>query len=451
MSVLRWLGQSYPSVVCRRDADATVCTDRNVRATVVGTLLSKRCLLAGTRGYAGSPHRYTRKRLADPNIVAVVVIHGIGVREEGFTRLTQRCEPILRRYLLQPLGLGDIETRWVYWGKYGASFAWDLGSLPSRRNLEPLGETLLIDAQAVLYTALVELAGERNDTPQKNLLLRAAQRDLPALANLLVTLAIADEDTHPETLIALYEAACSPDTQRAVQNAHSDDELLQILADALNAQPTHALEPMGATLTETLNAVLSRPVQATSRLIGYPIAMFQKLLRRQFTPLVAQLMGDVMTYLGHRGERETPSAILQEVRAALKPVPDEPLIVLTHSMGGNIFYDLISYYSPETSVDAWVSVAGQVGLFEELKLFKASDPAVRFPNRVAKPSNLGCWLNVYDPVDALGFAAAPIFDGVEDMPYQAGLGLAAHEIHSYFAAPRFYEALAPKLAESLRR
>lgn len=383
--------------------------------------------------------------------MAVVVVHGIGVREDSFTRLAQRCEPILRRYLLQPLGLGAIETRWVYWGKHGASFAWNLGSLPSWRDLEPLGEMLLTDAQAVRYTALAEFVGVRNDTPQENLLLRAAQHDLPALANLLVTLAIAEEDASPETLIALYEAACSPDTQHAVQNAHSDDELLLILADALNAQPTRALEPMGATLTESLSAVRNRAAQASRRLIYQSLATLQKLLRSALTPLVAQLMGDVMTYLAHRGERETPSAILQEVRAALTPVPDEPLIVLTHSMGGNIFYDLISYYAPEASVDAWVSVAGQVGLFEELKLFKASDPAVRSPNRVAKSPNLGYWLNVYDPVDVLGFAATPIFEGVEDMSYQAGLGLEAHAMDSYFAAPRFYEALAPKLAESLRR
>ncbi|MDM7461224.1 MAG: hypothetical protein P3X24_006210 [bacterium] len=381
--------------------------------------------------------------------MAVVVIHGIGVREEGFTRLAQRCEPILRRYLLQPLGLGAIETRWVYWGKHGASFAWDLGSLPRRRVLEPLGAMPLMKAQAVHYTALADLVG--NDMPTENLLLQAAQHDLPVLANLLVTLAIADADTHPETLIALYEAARSPDTQHAVQNAHSDDELLQILADALNAQPTRSPERMGATLTESLNAVLSRVAQTISRLTYHPRATLQKLLRPALTPLVAQLMGDVMTYLAHRGERETPGAILQAVRNALTPAPDEPLIVLTHSMGGNIFYDLIHYYAPEVQVNAWVSVAGQVGLFEELKLFKASDPAVRFPNRVAKSPNLGCWLNVYDPVDVLGFAATPIFDGVEDMPYQTGLGWAAHAMPSYFAAPRFYETLAPKLAASLRR
>ncbi|MFN4033098.1 MAG: hypothetical protein ACK4ME_05655 [Fimbriimonadales bacterium] len=368
----------------------------------------------------------------------VVVIHGIGVREEGFTRLTERCEPILRRYLLQPLELHATETRWIYWGKHGSAFAWHLNSLPRGRALEPLGETPITEAEAVHDAALADLVDVRTDMLPENLLLRAAQRDLLAVANLFVTLAIDHTDEPPESLIALYEAARSPDTQRAVQNAHSDDELFQILAEALHRQPNRALEPMGA-------------ISSIESFLYHLRAMLQKLLRPALTPLVAQLMGDVMTYLAHRGEREMPSAILQEVRDALTPVPDEPLIVLTHSMGGNIFYDLISYYAPEAQVDAWVSVAGQVGLFEELKLFKASDPAVRFPNRVAKSPNLGYWLNVYDPVDVLGFAAEPIFDGVEDVSYQTGSGWAAHAMFSYFAAPRFYEALAPKLAESLRR
>lgn len=204
-------------------------------------------------------------------------------------------------------------------------------------------------------------------------------------------------------------------------------------------------------VSSPLNALLNAALWATDYPVRLTRAAFQQLLRPKLTELSAQLMGDVMCYLTSRGERKTPGRILQTVQAALVTAPDEPLIVLTHSMGGNIFYDLLTYYRPDIQVDAWVSVAGQVGLLEELKLFKASNPAVRFPEQVSASPNIGYWVNVYDPVDVLGFAAEPIFDGVEDMPYKTGSGWAAHALENYFGAPRFYEAIVPKLEVALRR
>lgn len=367
----------------------------------------------------------------------IVLIHGIGVREDGFKRISTRCEPILRKYLLQPLSFETLEVRWVYWGQHGASFAWSLQSLPRAGVLESLG---------------VEPEEETTEAPAQNLLLREAQRDLPALVNELVAQAIQGEDIEPELLMALYDAARLPQVQQAVQNAQSDDELREILRDALAARQTSALEAMGQISgVPALDALLNAAQWATNYPLRLTRATMQKFLRPALTELTAQLMGDVMCYLANRGERETPGAILQTVQNALTSAPDEPLIMLTHSMGGNIFYDLITYYCPEVQVNAWVSVAGQVGLLEELKLFKASNPAVRFPNRVAASPNIGYWLNVYDPVDVLGFAAAPIFDGVEDMPYKTGSGWSAHALERYFGAPRFYETIAPKLEAALCR
>lgn len=366
----------------------------------------------------------------------IVLIHGIGVREDSFKHLSARCDPILRKYLLQPLGLATAETRWVYWGQYGASFAWDLQSLPRLRALETLG---------------AEPGEEPIEASAQNPLLREAQQDLSAFVNELVVQAIQHEDIKPDLLIDLYDAAHLPQVQQSVQNAQSDDELSEILVDALAARRTGTLEAMGQIRG---TAALDAPLNAVKWATDYPLrlirALMQRFLRPALTEIAALLLGDVMTYLANRGERETPGAILQTVRTALAPAPNEPLIVLTHSMGGNIFYDLMTYYSPEVQVDAWISVAGQVGLLEELKLFKASDPTVCSPKRVVVSPNIGYWLNVYDPVDVLGFAAATIFDGVEDMPYKTGSGWSAHALERYFGAPRFYETIAPKLEAVLR-
>lgn len=367
----------------------------------------------------------------------IVIVHGIGVREDGWKRTQQRCEPILRKYLLQPLGLQYLETRWVYWGRWGASFAWNLASLPGLV-LESLG---------------VETSEEDSEVLPENLLLHAAQRDLPAFVNQLIVQAIQheQEDVEPETLIALYEAAQQPDLQQAVQNAQSYEELRVILQSALAPQQIRPIETLGRIgVPLPLNALLNAALWTTDYPVRLTRTVFQKWLRPKLTEISALLLGDVMRYLASRGEHETPGEILRTVRTALADVPSEPLIVLTHSMGGNIFYDLITHYYPEVQVDAWVSVAGQVGLLEELKLFKASNPDVRFPQRVSASSHIGYWLNVYDPVDVLGFAAAPIFEGVEDMPYYTGSGWATHALENYFGAPRFFETIAPKLEAALR-
>ncbi|GIV07283.1 MAG: hypothetical protein KatS3mg017_0485 [Fimbriimonadales bacterium] len=367
----------------------------------------------------------------------IVIIHGIGVREDGFKRLAACCEPILRKYLLSPLRLETLETRWVYWGRHGAWFAWNLQSLPRAGVLESLGATP--DEQIT-------------EAPAQDGLLFEAQRDLPALINQLVVQAIQRDELDPEALIALYDAAHLPQVQQAVKNAQSEEELRNILVDALAARKTRSLEVMGEIgIKAALEALLKTAIEATDYPLRLARVIIQRFLRPAFTELTARLLGDVMIYLANRGEPETPGAILQTVQTSLVPAPNEPLIVLTHSMGGNIFYDLITYYAPDVQVDAWVSVAGQVGLLEELKLFKASNPAVRSPKRVAVSSNIGYWLNVYDPVDVLGFAASPIFDGVEDMSYKTGSGWSAHALEQYFGAPRFYETIAPKLEAVLRR
>jgi hypothetical protein len=131
--------------------------------------------------------------------------------------------------------------------------------------------------------------------------------------------------------------------------------------------------------------------------------------------------------------------------------PQEPLIVVTHSMGGNIVYDILTHFAPELEVDAWISVGSQVGQFEEMKLFRASDPGIVKPSKVRglKP-HVKYWLNVYDPVDLFGFLAAPVFrDLDEDFLFRTGAGdLQSHG--AYFKRPRFYREVFSRLERVLQ-
>jgi hypothetical protein len=123
-------------------------------------------------------------------------------------------------------------------------------------------------------------------------------------------------------------------------------------------------------------------------------------------------------------------------------------------MGGQIVYDSVTDFLPNgpdknLRVDYWCATASQVGLFEELKLFRASSSSylagtpVPFPDR----RYLGGWWNVWDHNDFLSFTVKGIVSGVDDESFDSGKGLtSAHS--GYLVRPSFYRRLADKLARA---
>jgi hypothetical protein len=173
-------------------------------------------------------------------------------------------------------------------------------------------------------------------------------------------------------------------------------------------------------------------------------------LHQNFT----RFLGDVFVYLNERdGLGGTlPETIVQRVLGAIEGAPradpSEPLIVVTHSMGGNVFYDIVTHYAPALQIACWISVASQVGPFEEMKLFKESQRTLGQPDHVAALPNVGHWLNVYDPADVLSFLAEPVFTGPNDVLLKTGEStLKAHS--EYFNRPRFYEIVLEHLQQAL--
>jgi pimeloyl-ACP methyl ester carboxylesterase len=154
--------------------------------------------------------------------------------------------------------------------------------------------------------------------------------------------------------------------------------------------------------------------------------------------------------------------IQEVVTAALKSADakrnraDPTLVVIGHSMGGNILYDLLtSRLAGAIEVDAFVTVGSQVGLFKELELYTedarnagATSPAsTAAPQLVEKPAAVGTWINVFDPLDVLGFAIEGVFKDVHDFAFSNGGSVL--ETHSlYFFRPAFHERLGVRLASA---
>ncbi|MEU6456663.1 hypothetical protein [Streptomyces sp. NPDC047065] len=164
-------------------------------------------------------------------------------------------------------------------------------------------------------------------------------------------------------------------------------------------------------------------------------------------------LGDVLTYLRQREQSGPDGPIAAKIGRALaegarlRTTDDPALVVVAHSMGGNIVYDLLSHLRPELECDVLVTVGSQVGVFAELGLLPAvSAPADPKADRVPALANVGSWINVYDPNDPLAFVTAKIFAGSEDFAYSTGRGLRSSH-SAYLRRPSFHHRLAERLRD----
>jgi hypothetical protein len=179
-------------------------------------------------------------------------------------------------------------------------------------------------------------------------------------------------------------------------------------------------------------------------------------LRPVLNEFVAYFIGDVLAYVSERDVNGQPGVIPRRVLDALraahqrKQATGEKIVVVTHSMGGQLLYDALAHYASADptlaglSVDHWISCGAQVSFFAELVLFRGQPTNVAAPDKLPRPQAVKAWTNFYDRNDLVGFVMAPVFEGVADIEYNTGYGLAfAHT--GFLARPSFFEAAATRL------
>ena len=205
---------------------------------------------------------------------------------------------------------------------------------------------------------------------------------------------------------------------------------------------------------------LSEAPQKLWDLPGYHVTRAADPFRPKLNEETTLFLGDIFHYLSRRGEVNSLGSITSVLLSKLKEAHEnklkrdnEPLIVISHSMGGQLVYDMVTYYLPEMAklpqyqdcknihIDFWVAAASQVGLFKEMKVFKEdinSKPAsipVPFPSK-----HLGIWWNLWDCNDYLSFTVKPFVQGVFDDMYDSGNpATTAHTAH--FDDQDFYREL----------
>ncbi|GAA0404046.1 hypothetical protein GCM10009541_54050 [Micromonospora gifhornensis] len=390
----------------------------------------------------------------------IVFVHGVGTRRgtgKAYDRRVAARTALLRRFLGPTLGLDPKSTRVFnpYWGSEAATFRWDHASLPGP-DVEAFGAPDDPTSSDGVLAEAALTAWEEPPPPDRTLL-ATARMSAPAAVDLLWTVASEVEWIDSADVDSLagfaYEASRWADGVRATDliDVGNDPALFGRIVEAVEradaaAGDTESFGVREATvvLREALDRIRTAGPRFTSAVAG-------SVLRRRVHTGVATFMGDVLAYLRQREQSGADGPIASTVTADLRQAHDartdaDPhVVVVAHSMGGNIVFDLLSHLRPDLSCDVLVTVGSQVGLFAELDLLPAvAAPAVAARDRSPRPASIGRWLNVFDECDVLSFAASGVFSGVDDFAYSTGYGLLkAHS--SYFVRPSFFRRLGARL------
>jgi hypothetical protein len=355
--------------------------------------------------------------------------------------------------------LEQVVPVFPYWGKLGINFHWQMASLPGD-GIDALGPSVP-DALRPLIASLYEELGNTGPGAAQPLL-TVARTSLPkavrALSEVLVLDAARADGSEIAEFVQLSQIYADHHDAAWLGQLSTDQQFLdRLLLETRSAASTvdvlggpamtGALHRAGDKIKQALAATVAKIGDKTGDLASTALLAWS---RRSLNANIGRFMGDVFAYIDTRGDSVDPGPIptllLAAIDRAVNQAPDEPLVVIGHSLGGVIAFDLFSHFRPHLVVDAFVSVGSQVSHFEEIKRFKSSNASLPSKEQplAHTPDNIRHWINIFDPVDVFSYACAKVFDRVEDYNYDTKTHtLKAHG--AYFAQNAFYERLRERL------
>lgn len=414
----------------------------------------------------------------------ILYIHGVNTRSrEPFE---QEILAYLRRYVAPEISESpkSVMIEDVFWGDVAVDFAWDGASRPRSRLLgqgvDELGGVTRF-AQAIVAGQLsqclndwpsseadVSNGGLLSGSTPGGLLLALSSLSEDELGDLLaaaVATTVTDAQERARLVMIADEVAHDPVVRTTLVDEPWPQQQASVLMAAIQQRAQEQETLLGQGVGDWFVGVRDRVGEIVGRATSFPAysaSVIAAELRKPLNDLVSVFIGDVFHYLHTRGEGNKPGTIprrlLDKLHAAHRNRIErngEPIVVLSHSMGGQIVYDVISHFLPTSTspdnnprVDFWCATASQVGFFEEAKLFLDSQPEYCTGRPVPFPhEHLGVWWNVWDPNDVLSFTAEGIFSQVDDESFNSGMSLlGAHG--GYLQRPSFYRAFAAKLAQA---
>ncbi|MDV6374416.1 hypothetical protein [Deinococcus arenicola] len=355
--------------------------------------------------------------------MSILYVHGVAIREgdqpqwETLKRVThgalwEEVRTALQTHVapsVNPADPGGVDTDWVYWGDLGASLAHENHG---QRGRLPAGPPLTLSAAA--------LADE---------LERGLRPEVPA-------------GRWPELVEACWAAAQDSGVRAVIGNVSAAVQW-PVALSAVRSR----LHLEGAQLPQRLRL---RRRQNMRR------AMQE--LRRPLEGFVPYFVGDALQYFTSRGTPQQPGPIAARVLTALKKSwhlsreRNEPLVIVTHSMGGQLVYDALTTFIPanpefsDLRAAVWCAAASQVGPCKDLGLF-LDDQSGEGTALVASP-HLDYFWNVWSENDLLSFPAEGSVLGAHDTAFALG-GRSPHM--AYLQRPEFYRTLAARVRVQVAR
>lgn len=391
-----------------------------------------------------------------------VFVHGVNNRQDAdYAREERVRAAFLREIVAQRAGINPQHPVFApYWGGEGVRFWQDLEVIPKGSELEHFGPD---DDK---FPPSLGIAAARGAVKADDTLDAVARRSPEVAIDLLFDAAVIEAQSEVD-LAALAKAYQLAQAHLAKAAATwlaetKQDAVLDDIFDVVSP-----LQVAGKNQQFGGNGLWSMLQEGAKRLVLLgPDQLSHAVVapsRRPLTRTVATFIGDAFQYLAERGDGSAPgpiaSRVLEDLRAAsaLAKQTNEPLIVISHSFGGEIVYDILTHYAEgsDLEIDTWVTVGSQVGLFEEMSLLWTSpgrtDKKATPTEAIVAPRRAKRWLNIVDTNDVLGFLVLPTFtaalpDAVQDFKYNTSYPVTgAHS--GYFKWPSFYKRLADRIGE----
>ena len=387
----------------------------------------------------------------------LVFVHGVSVRKDARYNLAEEARNgLFREYALTAVteDASNVRIENPYWGQYGATLAWNSASLPDG-HYEDFGQ-----AESVFEEILTDLASDIHPSAPDQILVTLARTSMERAVDCLWSAGAHtdSERTNGADLAALSKQALkyvkTNPRPKWLDSASDDNQFVEKLLTSIIASKRDrpSIESFG--ISEIWNHLKKATIELANRGTALVLNPAVRAVRPWVNGKISIFLGDVFVYLRTR-DAPLGSKIVQEVQGAFERAnkartkDDSRLVIVAHSMGGNISYDILTSFAPNIQVDVFLTVGSQVGMFEELKLFKNSKTKIRAPQKVKIPRNIKKWINVMDPNDVLAYSTGRIFAGSKDARFDSRTPVwAAHT--TYFSRPYFHERLRKRIIEAVR-
>jgi hypothetical protein len=404
----------------------------------------------------------------------IVFIHGVANRDKN--AFENGIKVLLERHispLLNPTNPDQVAMIAPFWGDLGATFAYGDISRP-RSAILGQGAQDATPLPALALGLRMESASDEQDEllggqDEGAATLVIDFGGMPLEQQVLVLYQVlSPETTFPEdgALALQIEDALRSEAGQAI--THNGDSADHQLRDLINLVTDEGEEALGQGPKELL-AWVKKSIGSLAIQAARPLAPIINELRPGANTAVIRFMGDIFEYFHSQtveiDGKNVPGPIMQRILTALREAQaikvktGEPLIVVTHSMGGQLMYDAVTYFADhdpllqDMKVDFWAAAACQVSLFEELRLFRVSRPDAGPQHPPAHPHRVGYWWAVFDKNDWLSYTTEGIFPqaangvtGVHDEEYDGKL-IFPWSHGGYVSQDRFFRLMADRIRE----